>query len=173
MGSYSQMSEDSYLLNEVADAKSICIIGCPHCANQSIAYAKNMSVIGKSSFGGLFYKAYAITEEANRLKDLFATKGVASTVKIFKKIDSPPCWLHQKERNTIANACEKADAVVTLCCNSGRRGIKAALPSSFKVIPGMSTVGSITSYLTLKNGNDVMDKAKTEVVYLKNFKSVG
>jgi hypothetical protein len=166
------LAEDAYLLNEVADSKSVCIIGCPHCANRSIAYAKGMSVIGKSALSGLIYKPYAVTQEADRLKELFATKGVAATVKIFKKTDSPPCWLHQKERKAIAKACEKADAAVTLCCNAGRRGIKTALPASFKVIPGMSTVGSISAYLTLKNGNDVMDKAKTEVVYLKNFKSV-
>jgi hypothetical protein len=171
MGSFSQIAEDSYILSEAADAKSVCIIGCPHCANQSLDYAKGMSVIGKSGFGGLSYKPYAITQEANRLKELFAQKGVAATVKIFKKIESPPCWLHQKERNEVAKACEKADAAVALCCNSGRRGLKTALPASFKVISGMSTVGSISAHLTLENGNDVMDKSKTEVVYLKNFKS--
>ena len=172
MGSFSSLTEDSYLLNEVANAKSVCIIGCPHCANQSLAYAKNLAVIGKSSFGGLIYKPYAVTQEAQRLKELFAAKGIASSVKIFKKTESPPCWLHQKERSAVAKACEKADAAVTLCCNSGRRGIKAALPSTFKVIPALTTVGSITSYLDFKNGNDVMDKAKTQVVYLKNFKTV-
>jgi hypothetical protein len=173
MGSFSQMAEDSYLLDELADSKSVCIICCSRCANQSIAYSKNVSIIGKSSFGGLSYKPYLIGQEVGRLKELFASKGIGTAMKLLKKTDSPPCCLHQKERKAIAKACEKADAAVALCCNAGRRGIKTALPASFKVIPGMSTVGSINAFLTFKKGNEMMDKSKTEVVYLKNFKSIG
>jgi hypothetical protein len=170
MGSFSKLADDSYLLREVADAKSVLIIGCPHCANQSIAYAKDMSVIGKSRLGGLMYKPLAITQEANRIKELFATKGIAANIKIFKKIDSPPCWLHEKERRMIAKACENADAAVTLCCSTGREGIKTVLPESFKVIPAMATVGAITAYLYIENGNDILDKTKTKVVHFKDLK---
>jgi hypothetical protein len=170
LGSYSELATDAYLLREVGNGKSVSIIGCPHCANQSIAYAKDISVIGKSMFGGLIYTPYALTEEASRIKELFKTKGISANVKIFSKISSPPCWLHEKERKMIAKTCEHSDAVVTLCCSAGREGIKTALSESFKVVPGMVTVGAITAYLKIQNGKDILDKTRTKVVHFKEMK---
>lgn len=170
MGSFSIRADDSYLLNRVGAADSVCIIACPHCANQSIAYTKGMSIIGKSSLGGLYYKPYAIIQEAKRLKELFASKGITSRIEIFKKIDSPPCWLHEKERKSISKACEKANVAVTLCCSAGCNGIKTALPESFKVVAG-ATVGTICSYISIEKGKDILDKEKTEVTHFKKMKT--
>jgi hypothetical protein len=83
LGSYSEIANDSFILREVGDAKSIAIIGCPYCANQSIAYSKDMSVIGETSLGGLRSKMYAISQEANRMKELIESKGKSANVKIF------------------------------------------------------------------------------------------
>jgi hypothetical protein len=55
LGSFSELASDEYLLQQVGDAKSVTIIGCPYCTNQSIAYAKDMSIIGKTSLGGLIF----------------------------------------------------------------------------------------------------------------------
>jgi len=70
LGSYSEIANDEYLLQQVGDAKSITIIGCPYCANQSVAYSKGISVIAESSLGGLRGKPYVITHEGNRIKEL-------------------------------------------------------------------------------------------------------
>ena len=70
MTSYSELVSDEYLLQQIGEAKSVSIFGCPYCANQSIALSKGMSVIGKTSFGGIKYTPYAVTQEANRIKDL-------------------------------------------------------------------------------------------------------
>ena len=171
MTSYSELANDEYFLQQVGEGKSVCIIGCPYCANQSIAFSKDISVIGKSSFGGLIYKPYAITQEANRIKALFETKGIAADVKIFGPLSSNPlCWMTEKGRSKIAKACENSDAAIALSCYLGCEGIKSALPESFKVIPGMVAVGQITSYLSKQKGKIILDKNKTKVVRFKEIK---
>ena len=167
LGSYSELASDAFLLNQVGDAKSVSIIGCAYCANQSIAYSKDMSVIGKSSFGGLRFSSYATAQEANRIKELLEKNGKTAKVKIFGLPTSPYCQLNQNDRKKVAKACENSDAAIALSCIAGYGGIRNALPQSFKVIPGMATVGTIASYLTVENGKVLLDKTRTKVIRFK------
>ena len=50
---------------------------------------------------------------------------------------------------------------------AGFGGIKSALPESVKVIPGMTTVGTIASYMTVEGGKVYLDKAKSRVIRFK------
>ena len=171
--SYSELVSDSYILRQVEDAKAVTIFGCPYCANQSIAIAKDISVIGKSSLGGISYTPYAVTKEANRLKELLETKGVAANVKIFSALASNPfCWMTEKGRSKIAKACANSDAAISLCCGLGREGIKSALPESFKVIPGMVAVGQISAYLSNQRGRIILDKDKTKIFRFQEVKQM-
>jgi hypothetical protein len=168
--SYCELVSDEYLLQQVGEAKSVTIFGCPYCANQSIALSKGMSVIGKTSLGGIKYTPYAVAQEANRIKELFESKGKSADVQIYGPLASNPfCWMTEKGRSKIAKACENSDAAVALCCNMGREGIKSALPDSFKVIPGMTTLGQITTYLSTQNGKIVLNKDKTKVFRFKEL----
>ena len=170
MTSYCELVSDEYLLQQVGEAKSIVIFGCPYCANQSIALSKGMSVIGKTSLGGIRYTPYAVAQEANRIKELFESKGKSADIQIYGPLASNPfCWMTEKGRSKIAKACENSDAAVALCCNLGREGIKSALPDSFKVISGMTALGQITAYLSTENGKIVLDKNKTKVFRFKEL----
>ncbi len=170
LGSYSQVASDAYFLQQVGDAKSITIIGCPYCANQSIAYDKNISIIGESSLGGLRSKMYVINQEANRIKGLLESKGKSASVKVFGLPHWGLCWQNANDRKAVAKACENSDAAIALSCFAGCEGIKSALPESFKVIPGMFNVGIISAYLSVEKGKVVLDKAKTKVHLSKNLK---
>ena len=165
MGTFSVLVEDAELLKEVGDASSVAIIGCTNCANISIAYAKDISPIGKSSLFGIKYTPHAVIREANRIKDLLEDKGKSVVIMIFSRTSSPPCGMHEKERGMIAETCRNIDAGVTLCCNSGWEGIKSALPESFKTIPGMKAVGILNAYLNKDGANDLLDKEKTKIIY--------
>ena len=168
--SYCELVSDEYLLQKVEDAKSVAIFGCPYCANQSIAIAKGKSVIGKVSLGGIKYTPYAVSEEANRIKELFESKGISAKVSIYGPLASNPfCWLSEKGRSKIAKACENSDAAVALCCNLGRQGIKSALPESFKVVSGMIALGQISAYLSTQKGEIILDKTKTKVFRFKEL----
>lgn len=170
MGSFSELASDEFLLQQVGDAKSVTIIGCPYCANQSVAYSKDISVIGESSFGGLRSKVYPIAEEANRIKEMLESKGKTASVKLFGFPHWGLCWQNAKDRNAVAKACAGSDAAIALSCFAGSEGIQSALPESFKVIPGMATVGTISSYLTVVKGKVILDKSKTKVHRFKELK---
>ena len=60
-----------------------------------------------------------------------------------------------------------SQAAIALSCIAGCGGIRNALHHSVKVIPGMSTVGTIASYLTVENGHVLLDKDKTRVIRFK------
>jgi hypothetical protein len=168
--SFSELVSDEYLLQQVGEAKSVSIFGCPYCANQSIALSKGLSVIGKTSFGGIKYTPYAVTQEANRIKDLLENKGKSASVNIYGPLASNPfCWMTEKGRKKIAKACQNSDAAITLSCNLGRLGIKSALPETFKVIPGMTALGQITAYLSSQKGEIILDKDKTKVFRFKEL----
>ena len=170
MTSYCELVSNEHLLQQVGEAKSIAIFGCPYCANQSIALSKGVSVIGKTSLGGIRYTPYAIAQEANRIKELFESKGKSADIQIYGPLASNPfCWMTEKGRGKIAKACENSDVAVALCCNLGRQGIKSALPDSFKVISGMTALGQITSYLSAQNGKIILDKDKTKVFRFKDL----
>jgi hypothetical protein len=161
------MATDTFLLSRVGNAKSVAILGCAYCANQSIAYAKDISIIGTSSLGGLRFNAYATAQEANRIKELFEKNGKTAKTKIFTLPHLPYCQQSQKDRSAIAKECENCDAVVALSCNAGFDGIKSALPPETNVIPGMATLGTISSYLSIENGKVLLDKTKTKIIRFK------
>jgi hypothetical protein len=167
LGCYSELATDSFLLNQVSDAKSVTIFGCGFCANQSIAYQKDISVIGTSALGGLRFSCFATSAEAKRIKQLLEEKGKTVNIKFFGLPTSPFCQLNQNDRKKVVKAAEGSDAAIALSCMAGFGGIRNALPESVKVVPGMTTMGTIASYLTVEGGKVLLDKNKTRVIRFK------
>ena len=163
MGSYSEIATDAYILREVGDAKNITIFECPYCANQSVAYSKNVSEIGKISLFGFRFEPYPMGQEANRLKELLESKGKTAKVKYFNLPQPPYCQLDQKARSRIAKAYKDSDAAIALSCMAGFGGIKSALPKA-KVVHGMATLGTLASYLRAEKGTMFLDKDKSTLV---------
>ena len=172
MGCYSELATDTFFLNQVGDAKSVTIFGCGFCANQSIAYKNNIFVIGTSSLGGLRFSCFATSGEANRIKELLEKNGKSVNIKFFGLPTSPYCQLNQNDRKKIVNAAKGSDAAITLSCMAGFGGIRNALPESVKVIPGMTTVGTIASYLTVEGGKVLLDKNRTRVIRFKQAEKI-
>jgi hypothetical protein len=114
LGSYSEIATDAYILREVGDAKNITIFECPYCANQSLAYSKNVSEIGKISLFGFRFEPYPMGQEANRIKELLESKGKTANVKYFNLPQPPYCQLDHKARSRIAKAYKDSDAAIAL-----------------------------------------------------------
>ena len=168
MGSYSEIATDAYILREVGDAKNVTIFECPYCANQSVAYAKNVSELGKVSFFGFHFEPYPMGQEANRLKELLESKGKTANVKYFNLPQPPYCQLDQKARSRVARAYEGSDAAIALSCMAGFGGIKSALPNQ-KVVHGMATLGTLAAYLRVDNGKMFLDKDKSTLVRFREM----
>jgi hypothetical protein len=140
----------------------------PYCANQSIAYAKDIAELGKTSFFGFHFEPHPIIQEANRIKQLLEGKGKTVSTKYFNLPNPPFCQLNQKARNAIAKAYGDSDAAIALSCMAGFGGIESALPNS-KVVHGMATLGTLTAYLNDANGKMFLDKSKSTLVRFRKM----
>ena len=166
---YSELIPKEAILQGVGVAKNVTIIACPHCANTSIAYVKNIP-LGKSRGGAMLSmmtsKPTALIQEANSLKELLESKGIITKVTILGKM-MPPCGMNEKGHRKIAKIAESSGCVVALSCICGCLGMKSALPKTCKIFPAMNTVGWIDIYRKVEKGQYVIDKQKSKVIYAK------
>lgn len=169
---YSELIPKEAILQGVGDAKTVTIVGCPHCANVSIAYAKNIPYsksIGGGVLGMITSKPTAIIQEAHDIKDLLENKGATVKIKILGKL-LPPCGMTEKGHRKIAEICKDSDCVVALSCISGCLGMKNALPKTCKIFPAMNTVGWLETCSKVEKGNHIIDKQKSRVIYAKGHR---
>jgi hypothetical protein len=170
---YSELVSKEAILQGVGDAKKVIIIGCPHCANVCIAYAKNVPFAksrGGAVLGMITSKPIALIQEANSIKELLERKGITTKVKILSKL-SPPCGMTEKGHQKIDEMCKDSDCVVALSCISGCLGMKSALPITCKIFPAMNTVGWLGTYRKIEKGNYIIDKQKSRVIYAKGHQA--
>ena len=168
---------DLKIIEEVAGFKSVAIVGCTACANNSIAYEKNLPAYMMSvekTTGRTRLLPMAMMEETNRLKNFLESKGINVRVELWP----PMCSLtHEKGLPTamggrqwadpeLANRCADAEAVIALCCVGGMLGVKKRLGKAAKIIIGMKTVGLSQFYFTLDKAKEFIhiDKDRSTVV---------
>jgi len=165
MGVYSVLVPDSKILKGVAGFRSVVVLGCPVCANLSIAYDKNLPVsriVVNEDTGETTRPPVAIAEEANRLKDLLESKGMSVRIEMWPMLCTISAYAEQAESEFI-NRCAEVEAIIALCCAGGALGIKRRLAKAVKIMPGMKTAGE-SQYCI------VLDEAK-EFVYIDKKKS--
>ncbi len=148
MGAYSILEPDQKILDELKGSKFVLIVGCARCANISIAHDKNKPVYHMTfdeKTGETTYKAVAIAEEAERLKNLLKKHGLkaetetshslycapwSEQTEIFKPLGYPPVY-HQRN----------VDSVVVLACNQGFTGMRRRVKDGVNVVWGMHPAG--------------------------------
>jgi hypothetical protein len=171
MGVYSIMLPDEKIIKAIEGFHKIAVIGCAGCANESLAYEKNLpqKAVYDNHMKQYMPAPDAITGEADRLADIFKNMGKEARTAIgiglcsYSTNDQPVKWMH---------ACGDAEAVVALCCVGGILGIKTYLGKSVKIIPGMKTVGVHYCYRIFDpiRGMIHIDKNKSEFISI--FKTV-
>lgn len=170
---YSELLPKEAILRGVGHTKKVIIIGCPHCANVCIAFAKNIPFAksrGGALFGMITSKPTAIIQEANYLKEMLESEGINTKVKILGKL-LPPCGMSEKGHRKIASICKDFDCVIALSCISGCLGMKNALPKTCKIFPAMNTVGWLETSSKIEKGNFIIDKQKSRVIYAKGHQA--
>jgi len=175
MVAYVELLPDSKILSSVTGFESVLILGCRGCANACIAYQKNLpcdKLLTDKKTNIRKRSAYAIVKESNRIKNLLESIKIEANVKVWKC----PAWdlfipssgvrsLFPYEE--LIKTCSNADAVVTLCCSSGTLGVKKALGKSFKVIPGMKTLGWVYFHFIVDESGQFVLIDKDESVITK------
>lgn len=178
---HSVLVPDSKVLEEVVGFKSVAIVGCTACANNSIAYEKNLPAYMMSvdkTTGRTRLLPMAMMEETNRLKNFLESKGITVRVEIWP----PLCLLtHEKELPTamggrqwadpeLANRCADVEAVIALCCVGGMLGVKKRLGKAVKIIRGMKTVGLSQFYFTLDEAREFVHVDGDRSTIIHTFK---
>jgi hypothetical protein len=178
---HSVLVPDSKIFEEVAGFKSVAMVGCTACANNSIAYEKNLPAYMMSvdkTTGRARLLPMAMMEETNRLKNFLERKGITVRVEIWP----PLCSLtHDKALPTamggrqwanpeLANRCADAEAVIALCCVGGMLGIKKRLGKAVKIIRGMKTVGLSQFYFALDEAKEFIHVDKDRSTIIRTFK---
>jgi hypothetical protein len=168
MGVYSVMLPDENLIRAVDGLNRIVILGCGGCANDSLAYDKNITlkVIFDKHLGQNGPAPDAIIEEANRLMDLFGNKVKDIRIAVgmglcTRSTDAKPDeWV---------STCSEAEAVVALCCVGGMVGIKEYLGKAIKVIPGMKTIGVHYSYKVIDPDTGLLNIDRDKSAFMAIF----
>jgi len=158
------MLPDERIIKATKGSKNLVIIGCGGCANESLAYDNNkaMKLMIDPNMGHKMPAPDAVTEEANRLKNIIKTENNGIDIVICMGI----CSMSSDETMNIdkwIDSCTKADTAVVLSCLSGVKGVKTRLGKNVKVIPGMKTVGTHFSYRIIDN--------RTDTAYIDHDKS--
>lgn len=146
------------------NARSVLIVGCPLCANLSLAYFRDEPAYKLSPTG---IRAYALEREASKLRKKLAEKGTKVRTFGFNLLSvllGIPCYTTYVWRRMLLKASSGVDAVVTLCCSAGHVAIKDILKDKTRVVRGMKTLGSLSTSLSLRYFNVVVKKDKTFVM---------
>jgi len=174
MGVYSIMRSDADIINAVKSARRLAIICCEGCANESLAYDKNIPLKMKSGqhVGQDVLAPNAVLEEALRLKAILQTE--ANEIIIASGV--PLCSiLSDGKGNDLEwlKPCNGADTAIILSCAAGILGVKSTLGKAVKIVPGMKTIGIHFSYKTIDHstGNAHIDRERS--AFLRLFEEKG
>jgi len=139
---YSVMLEEDILIKKMKDFKSITILGCGGCANDSLAIARNLSQKAVFDSHKREYRPApdAMQAEAERLKSILINTASDIRIIIANGLCLSPTGNLEAEW---INLCHGSEAVLSLCCTAGVCGIKQSLGKTIKVIPGMRTAGTL------------------------------
>ena len=138
MAVYSEPIVDEILFNDIGDAQSVLILGCPLCSNLSYCIQdKEDFPFSQFSLAGL--KPLCVSNEADRLSSLLQQKGKAVEKMVFTGMTAL-CGLNEKATKKVKQKSENMDTIVTLSCDLGKEKIEELFPDK-KIVAGMDVVG--------------------------------
>jgi hypothetical protein len=152
---------DSKILKRVAGLKSVVIVGCKLCANDSLAFHTDYP-LGRfavdKDIGETVFLPIPIEEEEKRLKNLLESRGMSVRT---GTLGYPVCEIsYQTEPDILelAKRCVGTEAILSVSCVVGTLALKKQLGKALKIVPAMKTVGVLQPC-------KVLDEAK-EFLYL-------
>ncbi len=143
---YSELRSNTDLLNDLEEEKRVFLVGCPACANMSLYIDKAGEGSPVMTITPTGFKAVSMTEEVDRLSQLFASKGMDVDSWIGKYPLVNLCLLDEGNRNKLSKKCQAFETVVTLSCDAGKKSVEGVLKGK-KVIPGMNAMGIVNAKL--------------------------
>ena len=146
---YSELRTDTDFLNDLEEAKRVFILGCPVCANMNLYIEKAPEGSPMLTITPTGYKAVSMREEVNRLSTFLAGKGLDVSSWVGQYPIVALCVLDKSVRKKISKKCQDFEAVITLCCDAGKKSVEGILPGKM-VIAGMNAKGILNAMLKSK-----------------------
>ena len=165
MAVYSIVLPDSTILKRVAGLKSVLLVGCSGCLNDSLAFSTDRplaKVIVDSSTGTTNVQPVLVDEELQRIKKLLESNGFST------KAESmiPVCeisFMTEPLFSKLAKRSAEAEAIISLSCSVGTLALIKQLGKVFKIKAATKTLG-------IFQPSKFLDESK-EFVYLDKSQS--
>jgi hypothetical protein len=143
MGVYSVITPYELIYKKLSGCKTVTIVGCAACANDSIGITDGCAlskVVGEDGRVGPREEPIAVIKKAKQLQEYLKDKGI--DVNIIASFGL--CMLsyeREHEASELVEICKNSDSVITLSCVGGNVALRLILPEDFIVVSGMKTMG--------------------------------
>jgi len=122
MAIYSKTLSDEKIIALVPKgAKSILIVGCGGCVNESLAYDYDVPISTFDTEGN--NTPYASSVEAKRIADILEAENFTVDIKLLTG-DLPVLCIHHENETAIIGQSNRPDAILVLSCKSGVLGMQ-------------------------------------------------
>lgn len=143
MAVYSIMLPDSTILKRVAGLKSVLIVGCKGCINDSLAFGTDYpvgKVVVDKDIVEAVYLPTLIDEELKRLKKLLENNGMSVEIEIMNVL----CEISFRTEPIISKLvkrCAEVNAILSVSCILGTLALKKQLAKACKIASATKTLG--------------------------------
>lgn len=171
MAVYSIVLPDSTILKRVNGFKSVLIVGCGACLNDSLAFSTERplaKVVTDRNTGKTDILPMLINEELQRIKTLLENNGIRART----ESTIPICEISFITEPFISNLSKhsaEAEAIVSASCSVGTLALKKQLGKIFKIISATKTSGifQVSKYLDESGGFVYLDKSQSTILKFK------
>jgi len=173
MGVHTEVLSNAEIIKKSNGFKTIVILGCGACANESLAYLKT-SIISKKipDYEGINHRIpYAVTCEMQRIAGVLRKNGhdvKILTINVYG--EKTLCVLDDNDLITLKNVIPLGDVIFALCCPSGEMGIRQILGNSISIISIVRVIGTLYCHFDEDIETQKIVKKKCSVIPFSNEK---
>lgn len=171
MAVYSVVLPDSTILKRVNGLKSVLIVGCGACLNDSLGFNTDQPlarIVNGNNADTPELLPLLIEEELQRIKTLLENNGISTG----SENTIPVCEISFATEPFISNLAKRSgevEAILSLSCSVGTLALKKQLGNVFKIIPATKTSGifQVSKYLDESGEYIYLDKPKSTILKFK------
>ena len=171
MAVYSIVLPDSTILKRVAGLKSVILVGCGACLNDSLAFGNDRplaKVISDRVTSPADLLPLLVDEELKRIKRLLENNGLSARVESMV----PVCeisFMTEPFISKLAKRSAEAEAIISLSCSVGTLALIKQLGKVFKIKSATKTLGIFQPSKFLDESKEFvyLDKSQSTIIKFK------
>lgn len=173
MAVYSKIYEDEKILGLSSGYKSILLLGCGGCANESLAFTNHTPIYVatkgnniKSAIEKSEVIPYSVKSECERIKQLLEKRGHYVLCSLIPLSQNTLCIRHSGPKYSFNPDNQFVpDVILTVSCSAGAYGIYEDVNKSVPVYSIMQSCGQLAYYYEDLLGERKIVYDKSDVIY--------